>query len=69
MNTNLFGAPTLLGLRVRLDRPADRERPCCRNVCIIGAARGPHAGELTCTDCGQHAAGSANQPRNGSSTW
>jgi hypothetical protein len=54
MNTDLFGAPTLLGLRVRLDRPVDRERPCCRNVCIIGAARGPHAGELTCTDCGQH---------------
>jgi hypothetical protein len=54
MNTDLFGAPTLLGLKVKLDRPADRERPCCRNVCTIGAARGPHAGELICTDCGQH---------------
>jgi hypothetical protein len=54
MNTDLFGAPTLLGLRVRLDRPVDRERPCCRNVCTIGAARGPHAGELRCADCGQH---------------
>jgi hypothetical protein len=54
MNTNLFGAPTLLGLRVRLDRPIDRERPCCLNICTVGLARGPHAGELICADCGQH---------------
>jgi hypothetical protein len=44
----------LIGLRVRLDRPVDRERPCCRNVCTIGPARGPHAGELLCADCKQH---------------
>ena len=43
----------LVGLTVKLDRPADRERPCCRNVCTIKPARGPHAGELTCTGCGQ----------------
>ncbi|MFL6833446.1 MAG: hypothetical protein ACJ8F0_12735 [Xanthobacteraceae bacterium] len=54
MNTDLFGAPTLIGLRVKLDRPVDRERPCCRNICTIGPARGPHAGSLTCSDCGQH---------------
>jgi hypothetical protein len=54
MNTDLFGAPALIGLKVRLDRPVDRERPCCRNICTIGAARGPHAGELICADCGQH---------------
>jgi hypothetical protein len=47
-------ASPLLGLRVRLDRPVDRERPCCRNICIIGPAKGPHAGELHCADCGQH---------------
>jgi hypothetical protein len=51
---NLFGNPTLIGLQVRLDRPADRERPCCKNICTIGAARGPHAGELRCSGCGQH---------------
>ena len=51
---DLFGAPTLVGLKVKLDRPVDRERPCCRNVCTIGAGRGPHAGELICSDCGQH---------------
>jgi hypothetical protein len=44
----------LVGLRVRLDRPVDRYRPCCRNLCIIGPAKGPHAGELICADCGQH---------------
>ena len=54
MTTDLFGHLTLIGLKVKLDRPADRERPCCNNICTIGPARGPHAGELTCADCGQH---------------
>jgi hypothetical protein len=54
MNTDLFGAPTLVGLKVKLDRPVDHERPCCCNICTIGAGRGPHAGELICADCGQH---------------
>jgi len=54
MNTDLFGAPTLIGVRVKLDRPIDRERPCCLNVCTIGPARGLHAGEFTCANCGQH---------------
>lgn len=49
-----FGDPVLIGLKVKLDRPADRENPCCRNVCTIGAARGQHAGELICADCGRH---------------
>jgi hypothetical protein len=54
MCTDLFGAPTLIGLKVKLDRPVDRKRPCCLNVCTIEPARGPHAGELVCTGCGQH---------------
>ena len=45
---------SLIGLKVKLDRHADRERPCCRNVCIIGAGKEPHAGELICASCGQH---------------
>jgi hypothetical protein len=53
-NVDLFGTPTLIGLQVRLDRPVDRERPCCKNICTIGAAKGPHAGELICADCGCH---------------
>jgi hypothetical protein len=44
----------LVGLRVRMDRPVDRDRPCCRNFCTIGSTKGPHAGELICADCGQH---------------
>jgi hypothetical protein len=56
---DMFGAApvdegNLTGLKVKLDRPVDRERPCCRNVCIIGAGKGPHASELHCADCGQH---------------
>jgi hypothetical protein len=47
-------ASPLMGFKVRLDRPVDREHPCCRNICIIGPAKGPHAGELHCADCGQH---------------
>jgi hypothetical protein len=53
-NVDLVGEPTLVGLKVQLDRPVDRERPCCKNICTIGAARGPHAGELRCSGCGQH---------------
>jgi hypothetical protein len=44
----------LVGLRIRMDRPADRNRPCCRNFCTIGPAKETHAGELICADCGQH---------------
>jgi len=54
---DLFGAAavddsSLVGLKVKLDRPVDRERPCCRNICIVGTAY-----ELTCADCGQHRGG------------
>jgi len=35
------------GLKVKLDRLIDRERPCCRNICIIDA------NILRCIDCGQ----------------
>jgi hypothetical protein len=44
----------LVGLCVKLDRPVDRDRPCCRSICTIGPGKGPHAGELICADCGQH---------------
>src|SRR5262249_14843548 len=30
-----------------LDRPVDREQPCCNNVCIIDVGKGPHAGRRT----------------------
>src|SRR5262249_45639694 len=55
---DIFGADNtdskLVGLKVKLDRPVDRERPCCRNVCVISPGKGPHASKLTCADCGQH---------------
>jgi hypothetical protein len=43
----------IIGLKVKLDRPLDRERPCCRNVCVISAGEEPHVGSLHCVDCGQ----------------
>jgi hypothetical protein len=55
---DMFPAPppasgSLVGLRVKLDRPIDRDRPCCSNVCIIKAGGGPHAGALHCAVCGR----------------
>jgi hypothetical protein len=47
------GKNILVGLKVRLDRPIDKERPCCKNICTIGPGKGPHAGKLYCADCGQ----------------
>jgi hypothetical protein len=46
----------LVGQRIRLDRAVDRDKPCCRNVCEIAPAKGPHVRELFCADCGQHRA-------------
>jgi hypothetical protein len=56
LQLNLFTTVVepLVGLRVKMDRPVDRDRPCCRNFCTIGPAKGPHAGELICADCSQH---------------
>ena len=54
MNTDLFGKPMLVGLKVKLSRPIDVDHPCCRNVCTIFPGKAQHAGELRCTDCGQH---------------
>jgi len=44
----------IIGLKVKMTRPIDHDKPCCRNVCVIGPGKGPHAGELVCADCGQH---------------
>jgi len=54
MNADLFGTPTLIGLKVKLDRPIDREKPCCKNICAIGPGKESHTAELTCSGCGQH---------------
>ena len=32
MNIDFFRTPTLVGLVVKLDRPMDREHPCCRHL-------------------------------------
>jgi hypothetical protein len=45
---------SLIGLRVKLARPIDQQKPCCRNLAIIGEGKGLHAGALHCADCGNH---------------
>jgi hypothetical protein len=42
---------SLVGLKVKLDRPTDRERVCCDNVCILRAGKGPHIYALSCGGC------------------
>lgn len=44
---------TLVGVRVLLDRPIDRERPCHQNICVIKLGKAMHAGALHCASCGQ----------------
>jgi hypothetical protein len=41
---------TIVGFKVQLDRDI---RPCCNNICTIGASKGPHAAGLRCDDCNQ----------------
>jgi hypothetical protein len=52
---DLFANDTgpIVGLRVKLDRPIDRDQPCCRNLCVIEPGRPPYAGALVCIDCGK----------------
>jgi hypothetical protein len=59
MQHDMFPVPPpagggLIGLKVKLDRPIDRDKPCCRNICIIGPGKGPHAYDLRCSVCDQH---------------
>jgi hypothetical protein len=53
MSLDMFKRNPLIGLRVKLDRPIDRDQPCCRNFCVIEPGRPPHAGKLVCADCGR----------------
>jgi hypothetical protein len=39
---------SVVGLKVKLD--IDRDRPCCRNVCIVSAGKEPNARALHCAD-------------------
>jgi hypothetical protein len=41
----------IVGLKVKLDRDSDRQRPCCDNVVVIRPTSTMHAGELRCERC------------------
>jgi hypothetical protein len=51
---DLFGVAPKPPTVVRLDRTADRAKPCCDNLAVIGAGQGPHAAELRCATCDTH---------------
>jgi hypothetical protein len=44
----------LEGLKLKLERKIDQEKPCCGNLTIIHAGKGPHAAELRCAKSGSH---------------
>jgi hypothetical protein len=42
------------GMRLKLERKIDLQKPCCSNTAIVRAGKGPHATELRCAKCGSH---------------
>jgi hypothetical protein len=46
--------PTIVGLRIRLDRSCDRRQPCCDRRGLICETVGPHGPALRCAQCGKH---------------
>jgi hypothetical protein len=46
--------PTIVGLRLILDRSCDRRHRCCRGVGVIIEGAGPHCYGLRCQQCGRH---------------
>src|SRR5262249_53181929 len=43
-----------VGLKVKLDRDIDREKPCHDNLAVIHPGKAQHAGEFRCAICGAH---------------
>jgi hypothetical protein len=54
MSVDLFGSPTVVGIKVKLDRDIDRENPCHDNVAVIHPGKAQHAGELRCAHCDRY---------------
>jgi hypothetical protein len=46
--------PTIIGLRLRLDRACDRRQPCCDRRGLICEGVGPHGPALRCAHCRKH---------------
>ena len=47
-------ADALIGIRIKLDRRCDHERPCCECCGEIAPGKGPHRHALRCAKCGAH---------------
>jgi hypothetical protein len=46
--------PTIVGLRLRLDRSCDRRYPCCDRRGLICEGVGPHGHAVRCARCRKH---------------
>jgi hypothetical protein len=46
--------PSIIGLRLRLDRACDRRQPCCDRRGLICEGVGPHGHALRCAQCRKH---------------
>jgi hypothetical protein len=47
-------APTIVGLRLILDRSCDRRHRCCRGVGVVSQGAGPHGFAIRCAGCGRY---------------
>jgi hypothetical protein len=46
------GIDPLVGLRIRLQRRTDKDRPCCQSVGVLIQGCGQHAYGIVCEGCG-----------------
>jgi hypothetical protein len=42
------------GMKLKLDRKIDLQKPCCSNTAIVREGKGPNAAELRCAKCDSH---------------
>jgi len=63
-DTDLFGNPTAVGIKVKLDRDIDRAKPCCDSIAVIYPGKAQHAGEFRCAGCGSHRGWCSHATRN-----
>jgi hypothetical protein len=45
---------SIVGIKVKLDRYIDREKPCHDNLAVVHPGKAQHVGEFRCAACGAH---------------
>jgi hypothetical protein len=54
----------IVGIKVRLARNIDREKPCHDSIAVIHPGKAQHAGEFRCAACGAHRGWCSHATRN-----